>query len=65
MRKLVSWFGPLEEFIYIDTDIIVFEDINTGEKHSNVSNADGTFSTSLPTGHSFLIKIIGFGEEEE
>lgn len=29
MRKLVAWFGPLEEFIYIDTDIIVFEDIAT------------------------------------
>lgn len=27
MRKLVVWFGPLEEFLYIDTDIIVFEDI--------------------------------------
>ena len=25
MRKLVAWFGPLDEFIYIDTDIIVFE----------------------------------------
>src|SRR5689334_18151123 len=27
MRKLVVWFGPLEEFLYIDTDIIVFEKI--------------------------------------
>jgi hypothetical protein len=27
MRKLAVWFGPLDEFIYIDTDIIVFEDI--------------------------------------
>jgi hypothetical protein len=27
MRKLVVWFGPLEEFIYIDTDIVVFEKI--------------------------------------
>lgn len=27
MRKLAAWFGPLDEFIYIDTDIIVFEDI--------------------------------------
>jgi hypothetical protein len=27
MRKLVAWFGPLDEFLYIDTDIIVFEDI--------------------------------------
>ncbi|WP_017315965.1 Npun_R2821/Npun_R2822 family protein [Mastigocladopsis repens] len=27
MRKLVVWFGPLDEFIYIDTDIIVFEKI--------------------------------------
>ncbi len=25
MRKLVQWFGPLEQFLYIDTDIIVFE----------------------------------------
>lgn len=27
MRKLVVWFGPLDEFLYIDTDIVVFEDI--------------------------------------
>jgi len=27
MRKLVTWFGPLDEFIYIDTDIVVFEKI--------------------------------------
>ncbi len=27
MRKLCAWFGPLDEFLYIDTDIIVFEDI--------------------------------------
>ncbi|NJL01593.1 MAG: methionine synthase [Spirulinaceae cyanobacterium RM2_2_10] len=25
MRKLVQWFGPLEQFLYIDTDILVFE----------------------------------------
>jgi len=27
MRKFVQWFGPLDEFLYIDTDIIVFEKI--------------------------------------
>ncbi|MBW4521177.1 MAG: methionine synthase [Scytolyngbya sp. HA4215-MV1] len=27
MRKLVAWSGPLDEFLYIDTDIIVFEKI--------------------------------------
>jgi lipopolysaccharide biosynthesis glycosyltransferase len=27
MRKLIAWFGPLDEFLYIDTDIIVFEKI--------------------------------------
>lgn len=27
MRKLAVWFGLLDEFLYIDTDIIVFEDI--------------------------------------
>lgn len=27
MRKFVQWFGPLDEFIYIDTDIIVFEKV--------------------------------------
>ena len=27
MRKLAVWFGPLQDFLYIDTDIIVFEDI--------------------------------------
>lgn len=28
MRKLIAWFGPLDEFLYIDTDIIVFEQIS-------------------------------------
>ncbi|MGB3536321.1 MAG: Npun_R2821/Npun_R2822 family protein [Microcoleaceae cyanobacterium] len=27
MRKLAAWFGPLDEFLYIDTDIVVFEDM--------------------------------------
>uniref|UniRef100_B8HT85 Methionine synthase n=1 Tax=Cyanothece sp. (strain PCC 7425 / ATCC 29141) TaxID=395961 RepID=B8HT85_CYAP4 len=27
LRKLAVWFGPLDEFIYIDTDIVVFTDI--------------------------------------
>ncbi|MBF2019536.1 MAG: methionine synthase [Hydrococcus sp. C42_A2020_068] len=27
MRKFVQWFGPLDEFLYIDTDILVFEKI--------------------------------------
>ena len=27
MRKLVAWFGPFDEFLYIDTDIIVFDRI--------------------------------------
>jgi hypothetical protein len=27
MRKLAAWFGPLDDFIYIDTDILVFEKI--------------------------------------
>ncbi|MEB3192502.1 MAG: hypothetical protein VKL42_19330 [Snowella sp.] len=25
MRKLILWFGPLEKFLYLDTDIIVFQ----------------------------------------
>ena len=25
-RKFACWFGPLEEFIYLDTDIVVFQD---------------------------------------
>ncbi len=29
MRKLAAWFGPLDEFLYIDTDIVVFEDMAT------------------------------------
>lgn len=28
MRKLAVWFGPLDEFLYIDTDIIVFNKIS-------------------------------------
>lgn len=27
MRKLALWFGPLDEFIYIDTDILLFQSI--------------------------------------
>ncbi|TAF08349.1 MAG: methionine synthase [Nostocales cyanobacterium] len=27
LRKLLCWFGPLEEFLYIDTDIVVFDKI--------------------------------------
>jgi hypothetical protein len=27
LKKLVQWFGPLEEFLYIDTDIVVFSPI--------------------------------------
>lgn len=27
LRKLVQWFGPLEQFLYIDTDIVVFSPI--------------------------------------
>lgn len=27
MRKLAAWFGPLEEFLYIDTDIITFRSL--------------------------------------
>lgn len=27
MRKLILWFGPFDKFLYIDTDIIVFEKI--------------------------------------
>lgn len=29
MRKLAVWFGPLDQFIYIDTDILLFESITT------------------------------------
>lgn len=27
MRKLAVWFGPLDDFVYIDTDILLFESI--------------------------------------
>ncbi|MBT9311451.1 Npun_R2821/Npun_R2822 family protein [Leptothoe kymatousa] len=27
MRKLAAWFGPLDEFLYVDTDILFFEPI--------------------------------------
>lgn len=27
MRKLAVWFGPLAEFVYIDTDILLFEPV--------------------------------------
>jgi hypothetical protein len=35
MRKFVQWFGPLNEFLYIDTDIIVFEKISNILKYLN------------------------------
>ncbi|MBG1264812.1 Npun_R2821/Npun_R2822 family protein [Nostoc commune] len=38
MRKLVAWFGPLDEFIYIDTDIVVFEKI--ADNLDNLSEVD-------------------------
>lgn len=28
MRKLAAWFGPLEEFLYVDTDIVVFQPLS-------------------------------------
>ena len=28
VRKLVAWFGPLDEFLYIDTDILFFEPVS-------------------------------------
>ncbi|MEM6255604.1 MAG: Npun_R2821/Npun_R2822 family protein [Cyanobacteria bacterium P01_D01_bin.156] len=28
MRKLAAWFGPLDEFLYVDTDILFFEPIS-------------------------------------
>lgn len=33
MRKLVAWFGPLDDFLYIDTDIIVFEKMSDVLSH--------------------------------
>jgi hypothetical protein len=27
LRKLIAWFGPLDEFLYIDTDILWFEPV--------------------------------------
>lgn len=35
MRKLSLWFGPLEEFIYIDTDILLFQSIEETLKYLN------------------------------
>ena len=28
MRKLAAWFGPLDEFLYVDTDILFFEPVS-------------------------------------
>lgn len=33
MRKLAVWFGVLDEFLYIDTDIVVFEKISETLNH--------------------------------
>jgi hypothetical protein len=33
MRKLAAWFGPLDEFLYIDTDIVIFDDLDKVISH--------------------------------
>jgi hypothetical protein len=33
LRKLACWFGPFEQFLYIDTDVVVFEPIIRTLKH--------------------------------
>lgn len=33
LRKLACWFGPFDEFLYIDTDIVVFEKIIANLTH--------------------------------
>jgi hypothetical protein len=38
MRKLSAWFGPLDEFLYIDTDIVLFRPIS--EALDFLKNAD-------------------------
>jgi hypothetical protein len=38
MRKLAVWFGPLDEFVYIDTDILLFQSIQTSLDY--LQNAD-------------------------
>jgi hypothetical protein len=38
MRKLAVWFGVLDEFLYIDTDIVVFDKISDTLNH--LSNSD-------------------------
>lgn len=35
MRKLATWFGPLERFLYIDVDIIVFDQIAAALNYLN------------------------------
>jgi len=38
MRKLAAWFGPLDEFLYIDTDILLFTPVS--ETLSYLDQAD-------------------------
>ena len=38
MRKLAVWFGEFDEFLYIDTDIVVFDKIS--ETLNHLSNCD-------------------------
>lgn len=38
MRKLAAWFGPLDEFLYIDTDILFFSPVS--DTLSYLDNAD-------------------------
>jgi len=38
MRKLAAWFGPLDEFLYIDTDILFFTPVS--ETLAYLDNAD-------------------------
>ncbi|MGG6267751.1 Npun_R2821/Npun_R2822 family protein [Leptolyngbya sp. AN03gr2] len=68
MRKLAVWFGVLDEFLYIDTDIVVFEQIADTLNH--LSNCDffccdyHYSSEGLSNIFSPMVKNTIFSEEQ-
>ena len=46
-------------------EVILFENTNTGETVQGISNEEGVFTTHLPFGETFEIKIKGFDSDDD
>ncbi|WP_008311045.1 Npun_R2821/Npun_R2822 family protein [Leptolyngbya sp. PCC 6406] len=70
MRKLAAWFGPLEEFLYVDTDIVVFRplletlnflkdaDFITCDFHHKGRGLADVFSEAVPSQNIFTSEAL-------